>query len=153
MMEHKYAEIFIDACSMVLDSFSSRRIASANVTSPNCPDSREIFVSMGLAGDIDGQVTMSMDAETGKSLAGEMLGGMEITDVDELVTSAVGELCNMIMGNACSELARRNLAVDITAPCLVDGEWIFFGSAANIWSIPIVCPDYGTLHLDLAFHS
>ena len=139
MMEHKYAEIFIDACSMVLDSFSSRRIASANVTSPNCPDSREIFVSMGLAGDIDGQVTMSMDAETGKSLAGEMLGGMEITDVDELVTSAVGELCNMIMGNACSSMSADNASVEITPPTVT----------ADVASLESNKPAYQIqLHLD-----
>ncbi len=31
-----------------------------------------------------------MDAKTGKSIASEMLGGMEINEVDEIVISAVG---------------------------------------------------------------
>jgi CheY-specific phosphatase CheX len=39
--------------------------------------------------------------ETGKTLASEMLGYMEIAE-DEIITSAVGELCNLKMGNACS---------------------------------------------------
>ncbi|MEL7603557.1 MAG: chemotaxis protein CheX [Bacillota bacterium] len=137
-MEYRYAEIFIDACSTVLDSFSSRRITSADIMTPDNGSGRSICVSMGMMGGVDGQVRMSMDAETGITLASEMLGGMEITDVDELVTSAVCELCNMIMGNACSCIGADDTSVDITPPVIVEG---------NVSPLMDGAPDYRILML------
>jgi CheY-specific phosphatase CheX len=55
-----------------------------------------------------------MDEKIGMELASDMLG-MEITEVDELVVSAVGEICNMIMGNACSSFGSDKL-IDIRRP-------------------------------------
>lgn len=122
-METRYANIFIDAWNTVLESFSSKQIMSADIKPPKeYPDKQDIFVFVGMAGDINGQIYMSMDGETGKILASEMLGGMEITGVDELVMSAVGELCNMIMGSACSAISSTNKSVDITPPTVISDQ-------------------------------
>ena len=119
-METLYANLFINAWVTVLESFCTKQIIGTDIIPPKeAPNERDIYVFMGLIGDLNGQVFMSMDAETGKALAGEMLGGMEIGDADELVTSAVGELCNMIMGNACSNISLTNLSVDITPPTVI----------------------------------
>ena len=119
-METKYAEIFINAWSTVIESFSSKHIKSADVEAPDENlKRRDVYVLMGMVGDINGQIFMAMDAQTGKALTSEMLGGMEITEVDEVVISAVGELCNMIMGNACSSISDDNAGVNITPPTVI----------------------------------
>jgi len=120
-METKFSNIFIDSWNTVIESFSSRQIMSADVrlTREYADANRGISACIGIIGDIDGQISMSMNAETGKALASEMLGGMEIMEVDEMVISAVGELCNMIMGNACSTITSSNTNVDITPPTVV----------------------------------
>ena len=122
-MEAQFSNYFIDAWYTILESFSSRQIMSADIKPPQeALIDRDILVLMGLIGDINGQICMSMDADTGKSLASEMLGGLEITDVDELVTSAVGEMCNMIMGNVCANISLINTNVDITPPTVLAGQ-------------------------------
>ncbi|GEM_PF-6521061 len=119
-MSMKYAGVFIDAWDNVLQSFSSKHIMRADVQAAvEKGNIRDISVMMGFIGDLDGQILMTMSARTGQTLASEMLGGMEITEVDEVVISAVGELCNMIMGNACASICKDNMAVDITPPTII----------------------------------
>lgn len=36
--------------------------------------------------------------------------------------SAVGELCNMIMGSACSAISSTNKSVDITPPTVISDQ-------------------------------
>lgn len=119
-MDNKYANVFIDSWHAVLESFSSKKIMSTEVNPPKeYQDNGGIFVFMGIEGDVNGQVVMALDSKTGKVLTSDMLGGMEITDVDELVTSAVGEMCNMIMGNVCLNISSKNTNVDITPPTVI----------------------------------
>jgi chemotaxis protein CheX len=121
-LEAQFSNYFIDAWHTVFGSFSGRQIMSADVKPPQeTLVNGDILVLMGLMGDINGQICMSMNAETGKSLASEMLGGMEIASVDEMVTSAVGEMCNMVMGNVCTNISSINANVDITPPTVVAG--------------------------------
>ncbi|AYF41792.1 chemotaxis protein CheX [Ethanoligenens harbinense] len=150
-MDTKFAAIFIDAWNTVLESFSTKHIMSANVEPPKENlNSRDIYVLMGIVGDIDGQVFMSMDAETGKILASEMLGGMEVTDVDELVVSAVGEMCNMVMGNACSSISLQNTTVDITPPTVIAGEEIPPLRIQPSYNISLVLEDMEAIDFNVA---
>ena len=48
--------------------------------------------------------------------------GMPVTELDELASSAICELGNMIMGNAATELSQLNLSVDITPASLLLGD-------------------------------
>ncbi len=150
-METKYSNIFIDAWNTVLESFSTKRIMHADVKPPiENPNNRDIFVLMGIVGDIDGQVYMSMDAETGKILASEMLGGMEVTEVDELVVSAVGEMCNMVMGNACSSISLLNTTVDITPPTVIAGEEVPPLKIKPSYNISLVLEDMEAIDFNVA---
>jgi len=46
-----------------------------------------------------------MDAEVGKDITAQMLGGVAISEIDEIVMSAIGELSNMMMGNSCAQIS------------------------------------------------
>lgn len=122
-MENRYANIFIDSWHTVLGSLSAKKILSTEVSPvQEQPTSGSIFVLMGIIGDVNGKVVMSLDAKAGKALASDMLGGMEVSDVDELVISAVGEICNMVMGTACSSISAPGTNVDITPPTVIANE-------------------------------
>lgn len=141
-MENKYADIFINAWHTVLRSFSSKQIVHTDVRPfKTFSDDRDILVYMGIVGDVSGQVAMAMDVRMGEILASEMLGGMEVTDQEELITSAVGEMCNMIMGTACMHISLANAGiVDITPPTVICNQTI---------PRPHISPSYKiALHLD-----
>lgn len=118
-----YAPIFIDAWSEVLASFSSKKILSADIVAEQEPITpSDISVIMSIVGAVDGDVFLSMDEETGTTLASEMLGGMDVSGKGEIIKSAVGELCNMVMGSVCSGMGGVDRDVDITPPSVFSYE-------------------------------
>lgn len=153
-MEPKYADIFIEAWNTVIQSFSSKHIMSADVELPEQHlKYGDICVLMGIVGDIKGQIFLSMDAKTGKSIASEMLGGMEINEVDEIVISAVGELCNMIMGNACSSISSGKTGVDITPPTVISHQEVPKLKVKPLYSISFLLEDLDTIDFHVALMS
>jgi chemotaxis protein CheX len=149
-MEHKYADIFIDAWNTVFDSFSSKHIMRASVESPKDMTGHDISVLIGFVGDVDEQIFMSMDASTGKSIASEMLGGMEIDNVDEVVFSAVGELCNMVMGNACSSISLETANVDITTPIILQDDALSNLRVKPLYNIAFLFDDMDSIDFNVA---
>jgi chemotaxis protein CheX len=149
-METQFATNFINAWNMVVESFSSKKIIRSAVQEPNetC-ESSDISVIMGLVGDVTGQIYMTMDAHTGKLLASEMLGGMEINDVDELVISAVGEFCNMVMGNACSSISSDDKSVDITPPTVL-ADQLPMPQMKSSYNISFVIEDMSAIDFNVA---
>lgn len=150
-MDTRYSNIFIDAWNKVIESFSTKQIRSTDI-SPTKPQSNncDIFAYIGIIGDVDGHVYMSMDAETGKILTSEMLGGMEIADVDEMVISAVGEICNMIMGNACTSMSLLNASVDITPPTVLIHQQMPQLTINSAYNISVVLDDLDAIDFNVA---
>lgn len=153
-MEQKYALIFINAWNDVLSSFSSKQILMSRVmTSKEQMMPSDISVVMGIVGDLDGQVFLSMDGETGEILASEMLGGMDVGGMDDVVKSAVGELCNMIMGNACLGISENNINVDITPPTVMSYEEAAGIERNPTFVISLTVENLGVVDFDISIQS
>ena len=75
----------------------------------------DIFVTTELVGDVKGQAIFGYSKELALNLLQSMTG-MELTEMDELVQSALCELTNITCGNAASALVKRGLACDIKPP-------------------------------------
>ena len=133
---------------MIEESFQRVRLGYAG----NLKKSLSGFsvLKFGIIGDVDGHVYMSMDAETGKILTSEMLGGMEIADVDEMVISAVGEICNMIMGNACTSMSLLNASVDITLPTVLIYQQMPQLTLNYAYNISVVLDDLDAIDFNVA---
>lgn len=72
-------------------------------------------VRIGITGDLTGEVLYSFPPETTLEIV-KMLSGMELTEIDEFVTSALGEIANIISGNAVTDLSTRDITCDILPP-------------------------------------
>lgn len=128
---YAYSGILMKSFNHVMESFSSIKVTNADIQIPMKKGiSCDITVHIGLVGDIEADVIMSMNAVTGMALASEMLGGMDLTEIDELVVSAVAEFCNIVMGNACTSFTGQKITVDITPPIVLAGQ-IEEGSGAE----------------------
>jgi len=68
---------------------------------------------------------MTAKKESALAIASAMLGGMEFTEVDDMVKSAIGELLNIIAGNAFSKVDVK-AAVYISTPTLLIGREFLF---------------------------
>lgn len=101
--------------------------AKLQVVSPYQPQG-DIFVTIQLVGDWSGAAVFDFSKELALNLL-QAMTGMELTEVDELVQSALCELTNIACGNAATALVQRGLQCDIKPPVistactgLTDGE-------------------------------
>jgi len=103
-LDVSYLNAFIKAASYVFSEITGIRLERGKPFVKAIPFSADaVAVVVGLAGDVRGQVVYSIPGEYAKQIAALMCGGMELADLaglDELTTSALAELCNMISGQA-----------------------------------------------------
>jgi chemotaxis protein CheX len=74
-------------------------------------------VSVGMIGDLQGEVVYRFPRETSLNMV-RIMSGMEIDSVDDFVTSAISEIANIISGNVLTMLAESHLKCDILPPRL-----------------------------------
>ena len=91
-----------------------------------------------------------MGKTVSQNITSFMLGGMSITEIDDLVKSAIGEFCNMVMGGACSQLSNLNIMVDITPPIVTVGDNVNLSDEAIIIKIPVANEDLGNLDFNFS---
>jgi chemotaxis protein CheX len=92
----------------------------------------EIACIIGIVGDLRGSVIFAMDIDTAKTIAGTMMGGMELEEFDEIAQSAISELGNMLAANACTELSLVGVKVDVSTPTLMIGNFSVSAAAEHV---------------------
>ncbi len=120
-MKAEYVNPFVAAAFHVLKelldmepSKGALKIRREHCTSQQCN------VIFGVTGKVEGQVVYGMNLVTADRIASQMLG-QPIKSFDSLAASAIGELGNMITGNAGGRLADLGYHCDITPPTIVRG--------------------------------
>ena len=79
-----------------------------------------------------------------------MMGGMAISELDEISKSAVSEMGNMIMGNASTIFAKKGISIDITPPSLLTGEKIEISNKISTIVVPVEIEGLGTVSINVA---
>ena len=122
-------------------------IVLASTEDPRYPISGVI----GLSGKAVGTVVINLSEEVALKAASAMLM-TEMTSLDDDVLDAVGELANMIAGQAKAELEEYQLSVSL--PNVITGEnhEIRFPSDIRTISVPFDT-DFGPLRLEVGLES
>ena len=84
--------------------------------------SREANVLLGITGDLQGTVLFAFGGEMALEMV-KIMSGMEMKEIDNFVSSALGEVANIIGGNAVTNLTSHNYTCDITPPQVFIGEY------------------------------
>lgn len=90
----------------------------------------DVFVSIQLIHDLQAEVVFGFSKELALRLLGCMTG-MELTEVDELVQSALCELTNISCGNAATALSQRGMQCDIKPP-MPSREFVSAGKGSGV---------------------
>ncbi len=80
-----------------------------------CDD--ELDISIGVVGDLVGEVIYRFPHATSLGMV-NIMSGMEMSSVDDFVTSAISEIANIISGNVLTMLAGNDLKCDILPPAM-----------------------------------
>ena len=82
----------------------------------------DVNLIIGLVGDVQGNVGLSMRSETAFNLVSAMMGGQEIAELDSLARSALGEFANMFAAGAATQFQGLDKFMDITPPTTIVGS-------------------------------
>ena len=75
---------------------------------------------IGLSGDANGAVALSLKEQTAVTLT-KILTGNEHSSIDKFVTDAMGEIINIIAGNV-KDIYEKKHRIKITLPSIVKGK-------------------------------
>ena len=83
-------------------------------------------------------VLLVMSIDNAKTVASKMMFGMPITELDEMSTSALSELSNMIMGNTATLFSTQSIRIDITPPMVMLGTQMHITPEAQALKVPLI---------------
>ena len=79
---------------------------------------QDVTAVIGVTGRVRGTVLYEFSHETAKAIAAAMIGE-PVPELDALSMSALGELANMITGNAATLLEQAGYPCDISPPLII----------------------------------
>ena len=141
---------FVEAAGKVLlqeCGETARKGSIHRVRSPQT--SNDVSALIAITGGVAGLVIYSMSRKTACGIASKMIGE-PVTDLDPMAQSAIGELANMITGQAGIGLERNGFPSDMSPPALILGNG---NSIATLNLTRLVVPlvlSLGELTIDIA---
>lgn len=95
------------------------------------------ILQVGVTGVLKGQVLIVMSTDSAKCMASKMMMGMPVEQIDDMATSALSELSNMIMGNTATIFSTQGILMDITPPIALSGSNLKMQANVQALSIPL----------------
>ena len=115
-LAQSFLNIFSDSALDVMEKmagFSANDIEEQFVSNKRVQG--DIFVEIGLIGDLKGRIIFGFSKELAFKLI-EIMTFVEPAEIDELVCSALAELSNITCGNAATALTEHGKVCDIKTP-------------------------------------
>ncbi|WP_331485718.1 MULTISPECIES: chemotaxis protein CheX [Lacrimispora] len=90
-----------------------------------------VIMTVGIVGEVKGNVVYCLGLEDAKKIASTMMMGMPVEEFDEMAQSAVSELANMLTANAATFFSEIGITVDISTPTLLYGTNVSIKMSSN----------------------
>ncbi|MEI6206447.1 MAG: chemotaxis protein CheX [Desulfuromonadales bacterium] len=91
---------------------------------------------VGLAGTYNGLVSVHVPWPLAISFTSLMLG-MEVTEIDDDVNDAMGEIANMVAGSFKQHLSKGGSDIQLSTPSVVNGSDYLVSSGSNLENITL----------------
>lgn len=134
----KHINPFLQASLVIFESMVQMKLS---VGKPGLADlsfsERTFILQVGVTGEMKGQILLTMTEEQAKRIASRMMYGMEVAELDEMARSALGELSNMIMGNAATLFSTQSILIDITPPMSLIGNKLVMQANVQALRVPL----------------
>lgn len=121
-LDVKHINPFLQSSVSVIEMTTQTKLAIGKPELSTMEFNENTFIlQVGVTGVLKGQVLLCMSEANAKDMASRMMMGMPVNDLDEMASSALCELSNMIMGNTATLFASQGIAMDITPPISLFG--------------------------------
>lgn len=114
-------------------------------------ESKGITIIIGISGKFSGRVLIDLSKDTAIRLAAAIFN-RELKNDDEMM-AVLGELTNIISGNACSLLNKKNkaLGLRVAPPSILHGDSVLISAPSLNTTTVIADTDFGELMLNVGF--
>ena len=127
---------YLQAAKDVIGRETSSTVGVGKVALRKPPASTgEVSILIGVTGQIQGVVMLTMDRQTALNIVGHITGEA-YAELDSLAQSAVAELANVVSGRGGIALASLGRETTISPPALLVGSG---GGSISTLDIPIYC--------------
>lgn len=147
-MDVKYINPFINAVKKLFNTMIEVpfKLGKPSLKTGNVP-AYEISSIIGLSGTVSGCVVINLSEAIALQLVSALIGD-EVTEVDDDCTDAIGEIANIIAGNAKTDFPSSGTSISV--PSVVIGQHkVSYPSGLPIISIPCIT-DKGELVIEVA---
>ena len=152
-MNVEYINPFIEASTRIIKETTGLSPKLGKVYVKNIPyKSNNVLVLIGLTGKIYGSVVITFSKSLACKIASAMMLGMNVPELDEISKSAIGELCNMILGNTATLFSQKGVDIDITPPTIFTGDNIQMSPHKSvIVCVPLLFENDECIEIDLSY--
>ncbi len=119
-----FSKATCEVFKLMLDLDASAGLPHAGEGAAESAD--DVRVSVEVSGDLTGEVYYRFPRATTLKMV-NIMSGMEFDQVDEFVTSALGEIANIISGNALTALSEQHVTCDIHPPRILPASELLLG--------------------------
>lgn len=137
-LKAEYINPFIDATRVTFSMMVGMEIVRETVSLKSASArNNDISGIIGLAGDVSGSVVLNFPFTTAGGVVSRFLD-MPIADPhDYEVLDAIGELTNIVAGNAKSNIANSGLRVELGLPTIIIGKGHQVSRPRNVPTVAI----------------
>jgi len=119
----EYVNPFLEAASAVFKSVMNVDLRRGKMIIKENPEpSHDVAIIIGITGSISGEVVYSMGYSMVTKIAEILAPGLNEEQLKSEYKDIVGELANMITGNAMNLFAYSGKQIDITTPTVINGK-------------------------------
>lgn len=141
-MNAEHLDAFKNAASRVLQAMAFTEATAAKpFVKQEGESAGDVSAIVGITGPMEGSMSLSFAQKSILFVVSNMFGE-EMTKLDDEVADAVGELTNIISGDARRELAEAGLTLDGAVPTVIMGKdhKVRHMSNAPVYVIPFETP-------------
>jgi chemotaxis protein CheX len=114
----------IDASTEVFPQYGMNSLFQGYIEENQLASANQVNILVGFSGGLVGNIVIGFKKSTALKIVSSMLGGLEVSTLDALSKSAIGEITTMIAGHAMAHLDSKTM-ISFSPPTIVTGERIF----------------------------
>jgi CheY-specific phosphatase CheX len=143
-----FKEAFMDSTNRMTKTLLTYK---EEYTATKAHKSLGMTVIIGIIGKFPGRLLLDLSKETAKKLASSIYRKETIDDHE--VVAVLGEFSNIIAGNACSMLNRKNkaLSLRLAPPSILSGESVLISASAFKTRTAVAHTEFGEMLLNIGF--
>ena len=120
-MNAAYVNPFLHSATLIFKQMLGQNLLRGKTSiKKSTTPGRDIAIIVGIVGSVTGQVIYSMNIETIYSIVRHLMPGIDANSLESEYRDVIGELANMITGNAINTFLEKNTDLDLTVPQVVD---------------------------------